>query len=137
MEPAWSTKISGCLSAGKELCPSPRLGGGTPVLLFCHSSCSDPHRRPHLCHPSLRWTGVQGRGARRFLGTRLTCSTVGVCVPGFLRETPRSPRGDHPHEQRGLCWEERNTGYILNSTTASFFGFHQTASREYSSIKLM
>ena len=106
VEPAWSTRISGCLSSGKELCPSPRLGRGTPAAAFLPQLVQRPPTEgPGLVSPfSKAWTpGVQGRAGRRFLGTRLTCSTVGVCVPGFLVKHQGALGSDHPHERRDFA----------------------------------
>lgn len=80
--------------------------GRDPCSCFSATACAaTPHRRPHLVSPFPEvWTpGVQGRGGRRFLGTRLTCSTVGVCVPGFLVKHQGALGSDHPHERRDFA----------------------------------
>lgn len=101
------SKTSMSLSSESEPITLTNVWGGDP--LFCHSSCSDylrTYKRPCLVSPfskvlaprSLSLSGVEW-----LLRTRLTCSTVGVCVPGFLMKYQGALGSNHPHECRNFA----------------------------------
>ena len=56
------------------------------------------------------------------LGTRLTCSTVGICVPGFLVKYQGALRSNHPHECRNFA--ARREILDIFSTAPSLLFWH-------------
>lgn len=109
--------------------PLTNVRGGDPIFLY--SSCSDylkTYRRPCLVSPfskvlaprSLSLSGVEW-----LLGTRLTCSTVGVGVPGFLVKYQGALRSNHPHECRNFA--VRREILDMFSITLSLLHWHLSA----------
>ena len=104
----------GC-QQGMNQCPSQRSQERNPVQsLLCHSTCRDSPRTPQRAFSGVTLlTGLDtgspspphqwGGGVKRLPWTRLTCSTVGVCVPGFLVKYQGALWSNHPHERRNFA----------------------------------
>jgi hypothetical protein len=82
-------------------------------------SGEDPQKPGLVSLPKVLSPGSGRVGARRkwqALGTRLTCSAVGVRVPGFLVKHQGAFGSDHPHERRNFA-ARRQGGHIFSCTT--------------------
>ena len=95
----------GACHLGRNCVPHLGLREGPRGCFPATARADPPDRRPHPVSPfsKAETLGMRHRGVRRFLGTRLTCSTVGVCVPGFLVKHQGALGSDHPHERRDFA----------------------------------
>lgn len=119
----------GACHLGMNTCPSLGPGGRTQPSCLSASACSDSpttQRRPCFVLPFSKARAPQSLSS-------LAAGYKGETVSGnqtylfysrgmrsrLSRETPRSPREQSSSRMQGLCFEERNTGYIFNSTINS------------------